>query len=110
VFLTAGTDPANAARVVRQMLDEIERLRTAPVSEAELMRGRNRVAGLLSIDQEDLRQQALYAAWGELLGVGAAFPTRLTAEIGRVSTADVQRVARLYLAAATVAIVLPPGP
>ncbi|HEY6102872.1 MAG TPA: pitrilysin family protein [bacterium] len=110
VFLTAGTDPPNTARVIRGMLDEIERLKATPVSQEELMRGRNRVVGLLSIDQEDLRQQAFYAAWGELLGVGPAFPERLAREIGQVSAADVQRVARRYLTNATVAVVLPPGP
>ncbi|HLA24705.1 MAG TPA: pitrilysin family protein [bacterium] len=109
LLVSAGTDPGNAPRVIRGMLDEIERLRTAPASPEELVRGRNRVVGLLSIDQEDLRQQAFYAAWYELLGVGPSFPTRLAAEIGRVSAADVQRVARLYLANATVAVVLPPG-
>lgn len=110
VFLTAGTDPPNTVRVIRGMLDEIERLKAAPVSLEELMRGRNRVVGLLSIDQEDLRQQAFYAAWGELLGVGPAFPERFVREIGQVSAADVQRVARRYLTNATVAVVLPPGP
>jgi len=110
VFLSAGTDPSNAARVIQGMLAEIERLRATPVSPEELMRGRNRVVGLLSIDQEDLRQQAFYAAWGELLGVGPTFPARLAGEIGQVSAADVQRVARRYLTHATVAVVLPPGP
>ena len=110
VFLTAGTDPPNAARVIRGMLDEIERLKATPVSPEELTRGRNRVVGLLSIDQEDLRQQAFYAAWGELLGVGPAVPERLAREIGEVGAADIQRVARRYLTNATVAVVLPPGP
>lgn len=109
LLVSAGTDPDNAPRVIRGILDEIERLRTAPASQEDLARGRNRVVGLLSIDQEDLRQQAFYAAWYELLGVGPSFPTRLAAEIGRVSAADVQRVARLYLANTTVAVVLPPG-
>lgn len=109
VFLTAGTEPANAARVVQGILDEIERLRTVPVPAEELVRGRNRVIGVLSIDQEDLRQQAFYPAWFELLGVGPSFTTRLAEVIGRVSAADVQRVARLYLTNATVAVVLPAG-
>ena len=108
VLFTAGTDPANAPRVVQGMLDEITRLRATPASPEELARGRSRVVGLLSIDQEDLRQQAFYAAWYELLGVGPSFPARLADELGRVTAADVQRVARLYLGAATIAVVHPP--
>jgi len=108
LLLSAGTDPRDAPRVIQGMLDEVARLQTTPVPPEDLARGRNRVIGLLTIDQEDLRQQAFYAAWFELLGLGAGFTRRLAGEIGRVGADDVQRVARLYLGAATIAVVLPP--
>lgn len=110
VLMSAGTDPVNAPRVVQAMLAEIERLKTTPVSAEELDRGRNRVVGLLSIEQEDLRQQAFTAAWYELLGTGQGYQTRIVSAVGRVTSADVQRVARTYLINPAVAVVLPPGP
>jgi predicted Zn-dependent peptidase len=91
------------------MLDEVKRLQTTAVSPEELARGRNRVIGLLAIDQEDLRQQAFYAAWFELLGLGAGFTRRLAEEIGRVGVDDVQRAARVYLTNPSIVVVMPAG-
>jgi predicted Zn-dependent peptidase len=108
-LLSAGTDPRDAARVVQGMLDEVTRLQRTLVSSEELARGRNRVTGILAIDQEDLRQQAFYAAWFELLGLGAGFTRRLAEEIGRVGADDVQRAARLYLTNPSIVVVMPAG-
>ena len=109
LLLSAGTDPRDAPRVVQGMLDEVSRLQRTPVSPEELARGRNRVTGLLAIDQEDLRQQAFYAAWFELLGLGAGFTRRLATEIDRVGADDVQRAARLYLTNPSIVVVMPAG-
>jgi predicted Zn-dependent peptidase len=106
-LLSAGTDPRDAPRVVQGMLDEVARLQRTLVSPEDLARGRNRVIGTLAIDQEDLRQQAFYAAWYELLGLGADFVRRLAGEIGRVNAEDVQRVARVYLTNPAIVVVMP---
>jgi predicted Zn-dependent peptidase len=110
VLMSAGTDPVNAPRVVQAMLAEVERFKNTPVSAEELDRGRNRVVGLFSIDQEDLRQQAFSAAWYELLGIGQGYQAHLASAVAAVAAADVQRVARTYLVNPAVAVVLPPGP
>lgn len=107
ITMTAGTDPPNVQKVVTGMLGEIDKLQRTEVSSEELDRGRNRVIGLRSLDHEDLRQQAFYPAWYELLGVGYEFDQRIAGEIGKVTAADVQRVARTYLVNPSIAIVLP---
>lgn len=109
VTMSAGTDPGNVQKVIAAMRGEITKLQTTPVAPAELDRGRNRVIGLLSIDHEDLRQQAFYPAWYELLGAGYGFDVRVAEEISKVTAADVQRVARTYLVNPSIAVVLPPG-
>jgi zinc protease len=109
VTLLSGVDPARVQDAVEAMLGEVAKLRTQPLSKEELEAAKNRVIGLHSIDHEDLRRRAFYPAWFELLGVGYAFDVGMREAIGRVTAADVQRVAHRYLLHPAIAVVAPPG-
>ena len=109
IFLSAGTDPANEARVVEALLREVARLGEVPPGQAEMDRARQRIIGVHAIDHEDLRRQAFLPGFYELLGVGYAFDGRIPDLVSRVGAEEVQRVARLYLQHPVVAIVAPPA-
>ncbi len=105
--LTAGVDPANVERALREMLREVEDLAARPPSEEEVARARSRAVGLHLLDHEDLRRRAFYPAWYELLGAGYRFDREVVHLLSRVTSSDVQRVARRYLQHPAVAVVGP---
>ncbi len=108
LLLSAGTEPANAARVVEALLREAARLGEARPAPEEMDRARQRIIGVHAIDHEDLRRQAFLPALYELLGVGYAFDGRIPELVSRVRAEEVRRAARLYLQHPVVAVVAPP--
>jgi len=107
LVMSAGTDPANQAKVVDGLLREAARLRDTLPSPEEMDRARQRIIGVHAIDHEDLRRQAFLPGLYELLGVGSAFDARIPDLISRVTAEDVQRAARLYVQQPTVVVVAP---
>ncbi|CDM64728.1 M16 family metallopeptidase [Pyrinomonas methylaliphatogenes] len=93
VILASGKDPAEAERA---LLAEIEKMRSAPVANAELEKAKNQLLADLLRERETNNGKAL--AIGEatvLLGD----PNRVNTDIARlqaVSAADVQRVMQRY--------------
>lgn len=93
----AGFDPDDGPRVVRAILDQLDRVTSDPVATAELERARAYTAGRLELRMED---SGAVAGW---LGAGESLlPRVLTVEeviglIGAVTADDVLRVARRFV-------------
>jgi predicted Zn-dependent peptidase len=94
----AGFDPADARRVVRAILEQLDRITTEPVTPGELERARAYTRGRLELRMEDSGAVAGWIGTGETL-----LPRILTVEevierLDAVSAADVLRVARRFIA------------
>ncbi|MEO6924427.1 MAG: pitrilysin family protein [Bryocella sp.] len=102
----AGCSAENAREVLRLTLAELARIKDEPVSEEELDRARNQSKGNMVIGLEssgarmsNLARQQMYH--GRFFAVD-----EITAEIDRVTAADIQRLARQLLVPETMALTL----
>ena len=74
----------------------------------ELARAKGYLLGRYAMDRRTNERLAWYLAFYEVEGVGRAYPDRYRARVEAVTAADVQRVARTYLASPTTVILGPP--
>jgi predicted Zn-dependent peptidase len=105
-----GTAPENVARAEAALRDQLERVQREPVSAEELRVAKSYLLGNLAMDRRTNARQAWYLAAYEVSGVGFEFLDRYVAAVSAVSGADVQRVARKYLAVLRTVVVQPTPP
>jgi predicted Zn-dependent peptidase len=103
-----GTAPDNTAKAEAALRGELERIRREPVSGEELRVAKAYLLGSLAMDRRTNARQAWYLASLEGAGVGHEYLDRYTAQVRAVTAADVQRVARRYLATLRTVVVEPP--
>jgi zinc protease len=77
------------------LLDEMERLKTAPVSEEELTRARNQTEAAFVFQEDSVHRRAALLARFELSG-SYADKDKFLDRLRTVKPEDVQRVARTY--------------
>ncbi len=102
-----GTARQNAAAAEAGVLQELERIRSAPVSVEELARAKAYVLGNLALDRRTNARQAWYLAFFEAVGAGWDFPERYAKAIEAVTPADVAAAARRYLVRPTTVVLAP---
>ncbi|HLE43624.1 MAG TPA: pitrilysin family protein [Methylomirabilota bacterium] len=107
VVIYLGTAPANLSQAERGIERQLTRLREEPVPADELARSQAFLSGSFDLDLRTNARQGFYLGFFELMGVGHAYVGRYRERLLGVTEADVQRVARRYLAEPTVAIVGP---
>ena len=102
----AGCAIANLREVLTLTLAEFTRLKSEPVTDEELDRARNQTKGNMVLGLESsssrmssLARQQMY--WGKFFSID-----EITAEIDRVTAADLQRVARQLLQPESLALTL----
>jgi predicted Zn-dependent peptidase len=105
-----GTAPENVARAEAALRAQLERVQREPVSDEELRVAKAYLLGNLAMDRRTNARQAWYLAAYEQSGVGYEFLDRYVAAVRAVTPADLQRVARRYLAALRTIIVQPTPP
>ena len=93
----AGFAPQNAAEVMKAIMREVERLRDEVVPDVEIERVRDFAKGRLELRLEDTRGVSGWLAGQELFLDRIRSVEEVAAIIDGVTTADMQRVARLYL-------------
>jgi zinc protease len=109
LVLYLGTAPANGARAEQALMREVQKIRDVEVSADELARAKGYLLGRYAMDRRTNERLAWYLAFYEIEGVGRTYPDRFRRQVEAVTVADVQRVARAYLATLTT-IVLGPAP
>src|SRR5207237_10520724 len=97
VGLYAGVAPTRAREAIAAALAEVARLRSEPVTEAELLRVRDFVKGRIELRLEHSRGVSSWLAGQELFLDRIRSVEELIAIIDGISAADIQRVARTYL-------------
>jgi zinc protease len=110
VLAQLGTAPENVERAEAALREQLERIQREPASEEEIRVAKAYILGNLAMDRRTNARQAWYLAAYEAAGVGHEFLDRYAADVRKVTAADVQRVARLYLATLRTVIVRPPKP
>lgn len=93
----AGTTPEKADLVEKEILAEIELLRTAGLAEDELQRAKAKIIGQRKIARQDLGSQAAAAALDELYGLGFDHAEQEDAFYEAVTLAEVREAALSYL-------------
>lgn len=97
VVLYAVTDPAHADAVVTTLLDEVARVRAAPVSAEELSVAQEAVVGAQSIHLQTNGALSLATGLDELFGIGWRRYQAYPAQVRAVTAQDLHRVAQRYL-------------
>ncbi len=95
--VSAQTRNAEVARVTDILRDELERIARAPVSERELKLAKDYLIGSLPLRLDTSAKVANFIVAAESIGLGLDYADRYRERIGRVSAADVQRVAAKFL-------------
>lgn len=107
LILYLGTAPDNVTRAEEALRKEIERIRSEPVGADELARAKGYLLGNYTMDRRTNGRQAWYLAFYEIESVGQKFPDHYRQAVEAVTPADVQRVARTYLATPTTVVLKP---
>ncbi len=96
-YISLETKTENAAEAVELILKEVERLRTEPVSDAELADAKSYLIGSFPRRLDATGKRAALMAYVEFYGLGLDYPRRYAEIIRGITAADVQRVAQQYL-------------
>jgi zinc protease len=88
-----GTAPENTAIAQAGLRTEVDRLRTTPLTEAELQSAKNKMLGQHALGKQTNSQLAQIFGWYETLGLGIEFDTRFQQEVAAVTTKAAQSAA-----------------
>jgi predicted Zn-dependent peptidase len=105
LVLMAQCDTQNMDTVKNALLDEVHRLRTAPLTPLELQAAKNYVRGEWALQHEQPRERAFQ---GALPAIWNSFAdTDWPQYIATVTSEDIRRVTQKYLQAYAVVLILP---
>jgi zinc protease len=93
----AATTKSNRTKAKTIIEEEITKIRTGLISEAELERAKSMSISAHSIDLQTNSSQARDAASNELFGLGYANSANYSEKINAITLQDVRRVAQKYL-------------
>lgn len=110
VLAQLGTAPENVERAEAALREQLARIQREPATAEEIRVAKAYILGNLAMDRRTNARQAWYLAAYEAAGVGQEYLDKYSADIRNVTAADVQRVARTYLATLRTVIVRPPKP
>ena len=110
VLAQLGTAPENVERAETALREQLERIQREPATAEEIRVAKAYILGNLAMDRRTNARQAWYLAAYEAAGVGQEYLDKYSADIKKITAADVQRVARTYLATLRTVIVRPPKP
>ncbi|HSK30898.1 MAG TPA: pitrilysin family protein, partial [Candidatus Limnocylindria bacterium] len=91
------TNNETAQEALRLAVQEIRRMRDEPVTEEELNDAKNYLTGSFPLRFDTNRRVASFLAQVEFFELGLDYPDRYNEFIGKVTRAEIQRVAKLYL-------------
>lgn len=107
MIVFAQTNPQNVDSVKNALLDEIAKLRAAPLSVAELQSAKNFARGAWATAREAPGERAFEAGAAAMFGI--ALDSQWPVQLQAVTAANVQQVAQKYLRAYSVVLIMPQG-
>jgi zinc protease len=93
----AGTAPEKIGQVEKEILSEVETLRTEGLTAEELKRAKAKIVGQRKISRQDLGSLAMTTGLDELLGLGFNHGDIDDAKLETITLEQVKTVARKYL-------------
>ncbi len=94
--LYIGTAEKNTNKAIKGFLNEIEKLKTVPVSEEELKKEKQKIIGQMALAKETNQQQAHTLGLYELTGKGYKFEEKYKKLLESVSADDIIKTANKY--------------
>jgi zinc protease len=91
------TKNASAREAIALVLQELERMRTEPVSDDELSRAKKYLTGSFPLRLDTQGKLAGFLTLVEYFGLGLDYPERYPSVINAVTREEVTRVAKTYL-------------
>lgn len=92
-----ATEPKNIEVSLKGFEEEIEKIKTIPVSDEELENAKNNLFGKLAFVSETNSQQAYWLAHYGIMGFGFDFREKSVENIKKVTVEDIQACANKYL-------------
>lgn len=103
------TRPNDVGKSRRLLLREVERIKDYRVGPLELQDAKRKVMGKYLLDRETNRDRAHLLAVAETIGLGYEYDEAFLRELEKVTSEDVQRVAREFLREPTLIVARPGG-
>ncbi len=91
------TKNASAGEALAQVIREVKRIRTQPVSPKELQDAKSFFIGSFPRKMDSLGKRAALLSYVEFYGLGLDYPQRYPELVKNLAPADIQRVAKKYL-------------
>lgn len=95
--ISLETQNQNAREAVRQIIQEVERLRREPVSRPELEEAKSYFIGSFPAKMDSVSKRAGLMAYVEFYGLGLDYPARYPSLIKNLTPEDLRRAAEKYL-------------
>lgn len=95
--ISAGVNLEKIQEALEAIGDQIEKIKSDPVDQAELEKGKENIKGRLDLSMEDSMTIASLFATGEIVRSKIETPDQIVRKIEAVSSADLARVAKKYL-------------
>jgi zinc protease len=105
-----GTDPVNTEKVKEGFIQEIKRLQTEAVPEAELAEAKSKLIGSYALAHDTNVNQAYYLGLFETLGAGYEFDANYPKLIHQITPADIRQVAQRAFSSPSVLSLVKPAP
>lgn len=99
--------PTGPDSIQKALQAQWDALPATPPTEAETVRARNFAIGRDALRHELVRDRAFFPGWYETIGSGYGYDADFPRLLATVTPADIQRVAKTYLHARVVVLVLP---
>ncbi len=92
--ISAGVDNARVEEGIRGIIGECKRLKDELVSDAEMKKAKDYIAGTTMLELETSDARAMFAAYQEILKGEIELPDELISKVRKVTATDVQKLAR----------------
>ncbi len=102
-----GTAPENVQVALAGLQQEIERIKTTPLTAEELQVSKNKILGQYALGKQTNGQIAQTLGWYEMLGLGIEFDEGFPAAIATVTIEDIQAAAQRCFTKQSVSILGP---
>ncbi len=108
IYFYIGTEPEKAAEAEKEILSEVEKIRTGGVTPEELERARNGLVGERKMQKQNLGDLALTSALDELYGLGYNYSETLEKAYETIKPPQIQLVAQKYFSQPSVISIVSP--